>query len=99
MIRIGDLNPFQTLNIDLITIATGVIQMTAKTIGEADIVSVIEQDDAIEEVLCPEQWDVTATQYVPGLVWRTWKSRREAGKVLVAVSALETRGSKEINQK
>ena len=60
----------------------------------ADNESDIEQNTGIEDSECPEQQDVSAAPYVPGLVRPTWKSKRQAEKVLVTVNAVETRTNK-----
>jgi len=55
----------------------------------ADDESDIEQYNGIEDSGCPEQQDVSTAPNVPGLVRPTRKSMRQAGKVLVTVSAVE----------
>jgi len=60
----------------------------------ADDDSNIEQNDGIEDPECPEQQDVSAAPNVPGLVWPTRKSKRQAEKMLVTVNAAETRRNK-----
>jgi hypothetical protein len=57
----------------------------------ADDHSDIEHNNCIEDLECPEQHDVRAMPNVPGLVWVTQKSKRQADKVLVTVNAAETR--------
>jgi len=57
----------------------------------ADDDSNIEHKNCIEDPECPEQQDVSATPYVPGLVQPTQKSKRQADKVFVTVNAAETR--------
>jgi len=54
----------------------------------------IEQNNGIEDPECPEQQDVSTTPNVPGLVRPTWKSKRQAEKLLVMVNAAETRRNK-----
>jgi len=54
----------------------------------------IEHNNGIEDPECPEQQDVSAAPNVPGLVWLTRKSKRQAEKVLVTVNAVETRRNK-----
>jgi hypothetical protein len=49
----------------------------------------IEHNNGIEDPECPEQQDVNAAPNVPGLVWPTRKSMRQAEKVLVTVNAVE----------
>jgi len=60
----------------------------------ADDESDIEPNTGIEDTECPEQQDVSAAPNVPGLVWPTRKSKRQAEKVLVTVNAVETRRNK-----
>jgi len=60
----------------------------------ADDESDIEQYNSIEDSECPQQHDVSAAPNVPGLVQPTRKSKRQAEKVLVTVSAVETRRNK-----
>jgi hypothetical protein len=54
----------------------------------------IEHNNGIEDPECPEQQDLSAAPYVPGLVQLRWKSKRQAEKVLVTVNAVETRRNK-----
>jgi len=56
----------------------------------ADDESDIEPNTGIEDRECPEQQDVSAAPNVPGLVWPTRKSKRQAEKVLVMVNGVET---------
>jgi hypothetical protein len=51
----------------------------------------IEHNNGIEDPECPEQQNVSAAPNVPGLVWPTRKSKRQADKVVVTVNAVETR--------
>jgi len=51
-------------------------------------------NNGIEDPECPEQQDVSAAPNVPRLVRPTRKSKKEAGKVLVTVNAVETRRNK-----
>jgi len=60
----------------------------------ADDESNIEQNNGIEDPECPEQQDVSAAPNVPGSVWPTRKSKRQAEKLLVTVNAAETRRNK-----
>jgi len=60
----------------------------------ADDESDIEHNNGIEDPECREQQDVSAAPNVPGLVRSTWKSKRQAEKVLVTVNAVETRRNK-----
>ena len=63
--------------------------------GESDI----EHNNGIEDSECPEQQDVSAVPNAPGLVWPTQRSKRQDGKVLVTVNAVETRRNKGGNKK
>jgi len=54
----------------------------------------IKHNNCIEDPESPEQQDVSAALNVPGLVQLTWKSKRQAEKVLVTVYAVETRRNK-----
>jgi len=60
----------------------------------ADDESDIGPNNGIEDSECPEQRDVSAAPNVPGLVWPTWKSKRQAENVLVMVNAVETQRTK-----
>jgi len=64
-----------------------------------DVESDIEQDNSVEDPECPEQQDVSATPNVPGLIRPTRKSKRQAEKVLMTVSAIETRRNKGVKTK
>jgi len=64
-----------------------------------DVESDIVQNNSIEDLDCPDQWDVSAAPNVPGLIWPTQKSKRQAQKVLMTVNAIETRRNKGVNQK
>ena len=59
----------------------------------------IEQYNRIEDSECPEQQDVSATPNVRRMVWPTWKSKRQAEKVLVKVNAVGTWRNKEGKKK
>jgi len=59
-----------------------------------DVESDIEQDNSIKDLECPEQRDVSAAPTVPGLIWPTRKSKRQAEKLLMTVNAIETRRNK-----
>jgi hypothetical protein len=50
-----------------------------------DSESKIEHNKFIDNLECPEQQDVIATQTPPGLVWLTQKSKTEDEKVFVTV--------------
>jgi len=58
---------------------------------EADDESDLEQDNVIEDSETRAQRDVSAAQNVPRLIWPTRKSKRQAEKVIVTVSAMEKR--------
>jgi hypothetical protein len=60
----------------------------------ADVESDIEQGNGIEDTECPEQRDVSAIPNVPGLIWPTRKSKRQAEKGIVTTNAIETRRTK-----
>jgi len=64
----------------------------------ADFESDIEQDNSIEDAQCAEQRDVCATPNVPGLIWGTLKSKRQAEKVLMTVNAIEMRRNKALKK-
>jgi len=51
----------------------------------------IEHRNCIEDPECPERHDVSTSPNVPGLVWLTWKSKRQAEQVVMTVNAAETR--------
>jgi len=51
----------------------------------------MEYNNGIEDPECPEQQDVGSAPNVPGLVWPTRKSKRQAEKLSVTVNAVETR--------
>jgi len=59
----------------------------------------MEQDNSIEDPESAEQWDVTATANVPGLIRPTPKSKRHAEKVLVTVNAIKTSRNKGVKHK
>jgi len=60
----------------------------------ADDESDLGPKNGIEDLECPEQQDVSAAPNVPGLVRPTWKSKRQAEKLLVMANAVETRRNK-----
>jgi hypothetical protein len=60
----------------------------------ADDDSHMEHNNYIKDPECPDQHDVTAAPNVPGLVWPTGKSTRQAEQVLVTVNAAEMRKNK-----
>jgi len=65
----------------------------------ADVESDIEQDNSIEDPVCPEQWDVSAAPNVPGLIRPTQNSKRQAEKVLMTVNAIEMRRNTGVKKK
>ena len=65
----------------------------------ADIESDKEQDNRIDDVECPEHQDVCAAPNVPGLIRPTWKSKRQAEKVLMTVNSTKTRSNKGVKNK
>ena len=60
----------------------------------ADDESDIQPNNGIEDPESPEQQDVSAAPYVPGLVRPTRKSKRQPEKMLLVVNAVETRRNK-----
>jgi hypothetical protein len=64
---------------------------------EEEVESDIEKGNSIEDSESSLQWEVSATPNVPGLIWPTRKSKRQAEKVLVKVTAIETRRNKGLN--
>jgi hypothetical protein len=65
----------------------------------ADDESELGPNNGNEDPKCPEQQDVSAAPNVPGLVWPTRKSKRQAAQVFLAVNAVETRRNKEGKKK
>jgi len=65
----------------------------------ADVDSDLEQDNSIEDLECPEQWDVSAMPNVAGLIGPTQKSKRQAEKVLMTVNTIETRRNNGVKKK
>ena len=65
----------------------------------ADVESDIEQDNSFVDPDYPEQQDLSAAPNVPGLIWPTRKSKRQAGKVLMMVNAIERRRNKGMKRK
>jgi len=65
----------------------------------ADVESDIEQGKSIEDPECPEQRDVFAAPNVPGSIQPTWKSKRQAEKVLMTVNAIETSRNSGVKKK
>jgi hypothetical protein len=61
---------------------------------ERDDESDLEQDNVIEDLETTAQQDVSAAQNVPGLIRPTWKSKRQAEKLIVTVSTMKTRRNK-----
>jgi len=64
-----------------------------------EIESDMEQENSIQDPECPEQRDLSATANVPRLIRSTRMSKRQAGKVLVTVNAIETRRNKGVKTK
>jgi len=64
-----------------------------------DVESDIEQDNRVEDTECPEQRDVSVAPNVPRLIRPTWKSKRQAEKVLMTVNAIEMRRYKGVKKK
>jgi hypothetical protein len=65
----------------------------------ADHESHIEQGNGIEDPEWPLPRDVSGEPTVTGLIRPTRKSKRQAGKVLVMVNAIETRRNQGVNNK
>ena len=59
----------------------------------------MDQDNSIKNAESPEQQDVSATPYVPGLIPPLWKSQRHAEKLLLMVNAMERRRNKRVKKK
>jgi len=59
----------------------------------------IVQDNRIKDPNSPEQQDVSAPPNVPGLIWPTQRSKRQAEKVSMMVNAIETRRKKGVKKK
>ena len=57
-----------------------------------------EQDKSNKDSEWPEQRNVSATPNVPRLIRPTWKSRRQAEKVLMTVNAIEMRRNKGVKK-
>jgi len=57
----------------------------------AVVESDIQPDKGIDDPEHPEQWDVSVSPIVPGLIQPTPKSKLNAELVWVTVSAMETR--------
>jgi hypothetical protein len=66
---------------------------------EADDESDLEEDNVFEDSETTAQRDVSAAPNVPGLIQPTRKSKRQAEKVLVTVSAMEMRRKKGTKKK
>ena len=64
-----------------------------------DVESHIGQDQGIEDLECPQQWDVSAVPNVAGLIQPTRKSKRLAEKMFVMVNAIETTRNKVVKKK
>jgi hypothetical protein len=72
---------------------------TTKYHCAAEIESHTEQDNAIENLECPEQRDIRAELNVPRLIRPTHTSNIHAEKLVVPVNAIEMRRKKGVNQK
>jgi len=64
----------------------------------ADVESDMEQDSCIEDPECREQWNVSPTPNVPGLIRPTRMSKRPAEKGFVTVNIIETRRNKGVKK-
>jgi hypothetical protein len=53
--------------------------------------SVIEQDNGVEDMECPEHQDVSVTPNIPVFIRTTRKSKWQADQMLMMVNVLETR--------
>jgi hypothetical protein len=62
----------------------------------ADNKSDMEQNNAIEGPVCPEQQDVSAMPNVPRLIRPIRMMKRQAQNSLVTVNAIETRRNKAV---
>ena len=60
----------------------------------ADVESDIQEDDRIKHPDSPEQRDMSVAPNDPRLIRPTWKSKRQAKKVIMTVNAIETRRNK-----
>jgi hypothetical protein len=65
----------------------------------ADVQSEMEQDSSRKDSESPEQRDESFTPNISVLIQPTWKSKRQAEKVLVTVNAMETRRNKGMKKK
>jgi len=65
----------------------------------ADIESDIEQDNSIEDRDSPEQWNVCAAPYVPGLIRPIQKSNGQSEKVSMTVNANKMRKNMGVKSK
>ena len=63
-----------------------------------DVESDIEQVNSIKDPDCPEQWDVSATPNVPGLILPTRTSLWQTEKGSTTVNAIETRRNKGVKK-
>jgi len=61
---------------------------------EADDESDIDPNNGIKASESPEHWVVSAAPNVPGLIWPTRRSVKDAEKGLMTVRAMETRRNK-----
>jgi len=58
---------------------------------DADNESDVELENCFEDPECPEQRDVCAAPYIPGLIRPIGRSKKRTEKWLVTVNATETR--------
>jgi len=59
----------------------------------------IEHDNSIEDLQCPERWDVSTTPNVPWLILPTRKSNRQGKKLFATVTGMEMCRNKAVKQK
>jgi len=64
----------------------------------ADVESDLEPDNIIEVPECPEQLDWSVAPNVPRLIRPTRKSKRQAARLLMKVTAIETRSNKGVKK-
>jgi len=61
----------------------------------ADNASDIALDNVIKDPESPAQWDGNAAPKVLGLIWPTWRSKKNVEKGLMTTTTMETRMNKE----
>jgi hypothetical protein len=64
-----------------------------------DVQSEMEQDSSMKDSESPEQRNESVAPNISVLIQPTWKSKRQAEKVLVTVNAMETRRNKGMKKK